>query len=159
MVFAHLGIAVSLAGMASESAFTKETLVALRPGESAVVGPYSIRFDSVDPIAGPNWTANEAWLSARRGGDAPLMLNPQARMFSAPPTETSEASIATKLDGQLYTVLGKPDEQGRWQLRLWWKPFVTLIWLGGGLVALGGILSLIGRVRRERRSRMQESYL
>jgi cytochrome c-type biogenesis protein CcmF len=159
MVTAHLGIAVSLAGMASESAFTKETLVALRPGETAVVGPYSIRFESVDPIAGPNWTANEARLSARRGSDAPMVLNPQARMFSAPPTETSEASIATKLDGQLYTVLGKSDEQGRWQLRLWWKPFVTLIWLGGGLVALGGILSLIGRVGRKRRSRTQESFL
>jgi cytochrome c-type biogenesis protein CcmF len=159
MVTAHLGIAVSLAGMASESAFTKETLVALRPGETAVVGPYSIRFESVDPIAGPNWTANEARLSARRGSDEPMVLNPQARMFSAPPTETSEASIATQLDGQLYTVLGKSDEQGRWQLRLWWKPFVTLIWLGGGLVALGGILSLIGRVGRKRRSRTQESFL
>ena len=157
MVVAHLGIAVSLAGMASESAFTRQTLVALRPGESAVVGPYSIRFDSVDPTAGPNWTANEARLSARRGGDAPLILSPQARMFSAPPTETSEASIATRLDGQLYAVLGKPDEQGRWQLRLWWKPFVTLIWLGGCLVALGGIFSLIGRVRRKRRSRVRES--
>ena len=157
MVVAHLGIAVSLAGMASESAFTKQTLVALRPGETAVVGPYSVRFDSVEPIAGPNWTANEAKLSAQRGRDVPLVLSPQARMFSAPPTETSEASIATRLDGQLYAVLGKTDEQGRWQLRLWWKPFVTLIWVGGGLVALGGIFSLIGRVRRKRRSRVPES--
>jgi len=29
---------------------------------------------------------------------------------------------------------------------LWWKPFVTLIWLGGALVALGGALALLGRV-------------
>ena len=157
MVVAHFGISVSLAGMASESAFTRQTLVALQPGESAVVGPYSIRFESVDPIAGPNWTANEARLSARRGGGAPFILSPQARMFSTPPTETSEASIATRLDGQLYAVLGKPAEQGRWQLRLWWKPFVTLIWLGGGLVALGGMLALIGRVRRKRGSRARES--
>jgi cytochrome c-type biogenesis protein CcmF len=55
-------------------------------------------------------------------------------------------------------VIGKPDEDGRWQLRLWWKPFVTLIWLGGALVALGGALALIGRVRRERRSARQEAW-
>jgi len=43
-------------------------------------------------------------------------------------------------------VIGEEGEDGRWQLRLWWKPFVTWIWYGGALIALGGLLSLIGRV-------------
>jgi cytochrome c-type biogenesis protein CcmF len=158
MVISHLGIAVALAGMASESAFTKETLVAARPGETVKVGPWSIRFDAVEPVAGPNWTAVEARLTARRGDGAPIELRPQARMFSSPPTETSEADIATRLGGQLYTVIGKSDEGGRWQLRLWWKPFVTLIWLGGVLVALGGLLALVGRLRRSRRVRHEEAW-
>ncbi|SMF75942.1 heme lyase CcmF/NrfE family subunit [Allosphingosinicella indica] len=156
MVIAHLGIAVSLAGMASETAFSKETLVAARPGQTARVGPYEIHFDGVNPIAGPNWTAIEAQLTARRGDGKPFELKPQARMFSSPPTETSEAAIATRIDGQLYTVLGKGDPDGRWQLRLWWKPAVTLIWIGGGLVALGGLLSLIGRVRRRKAHKLDE---
>jgi cytochrome c-type biogenesis protein CcmF len=113
------------------------------------VGPYDVRLEAVTPVAGPNWTAIEATLVARRGNGRPFSLHPQARTFSAPPTETSEAAITTRIDGQLYTVLGRPDEQGRWQLRLWWKPFVTLIWLGGALVAFGGLLSLIGRLRRD----------
>jgi cytochrome c-type biogenesis protein CcmF len=144
--------------MASEAAFTKETLIAARIGQTARVGPWEIRLDAVDPIAGPNWTANEATLTARRGTSEPFVMKPQARMFSSPPTETSEAAIATSADGQLYTVVGKPDTQGRWQLRLWWKPFVTLIWFGGGLIALGGLLSIIGRVRRERKPKWDEVY-
>jgi cytochrome c-type biogenesis protein CcmF len=158
MVISHLGIAVALAGMASESAFTKEILVAARVGDRVLVGPFDLRFDSVDPLAGPNWTAVEAKLTVRRGTGSPFVLRPQARMFSTPPTETSEAAIATRLDGQLYTVIGKPDGSGRWQLRLWWKPLVSLIWLGGALVALGGFLALVGRVRRERRSARQEAF-
>ncbi|HEX8240045.1 MAG TPA: heme lyase CcmF/NrfE family subunit [Allosphingosinicella sp.] len=158
MVVAHLGIAVALAGMASESAFTKETLVAARVGETVSVGPYRLRFASVEPLAGPNWTAVEARLVVSRGAGPPFVLLPQSRMFSSPPTETSEAAIATRLDGQLYTVIGKPDGGGRWQLRLWWKPFVTLIWLGGALVAFGGFLALVGRVSRERRSVRQEAW-
>ena len=59
-------------------------------------------------------------------------------------------------DGQLYVALGEEVEGNRWQVRMWWKPLVTLIWFGGALVALGGLLSLIGRWRRERRSRVPE---
>jgi len=150
MVIAHLGIAVSLAGMASESAFTTETLVAARPGETVAAGPFSVRFQGVAPVVGQNWTAIEATLIARRGQGAPIALRPQARLFSSPPTPTSEAAIRTWWDGQLYIAIGEEDDQGRWQLRLWWKPFVTLIWLGGGLIAFGGLLALIGRLRRQR---------
>jgi len=150
MVLAHLGIAVSLAGMASDSAFTKETLVAVRAGEPARVGPYVVTLDGISPVIGENWSALEARLTARRG-DAARILRPQLRFFTNPPTNTNESAILTVADGQLYTVLGQPDGQGRWQLRLWWKPFVTLIWFGGAMIALGGLLSLVGRLRRERR--------
>jgi cytochrome c-type biogenesis protein CcmF len=152
MVVAHVGIAVSLAGMACDSAFTKETLVATRIGQEQRIGPFSVTLNEVIPTAGDNWSALEATLSVRRGDAAPFYLRPQSRFFANPTMVTSESAIATRLDGQLYTVLGQQDPSGRWQLRLWWKPFVTLIWLGGMLIALGGALSLVGRMRRERRS-------
>jgi cytochrome c-type biogenesis protein CcmF len=152
MVIAHLGVAVSMAGMACETAFTRETLTAVRPGETVHVGPWAIRFASIDPVAGPNWTAVQATLVATRGGTS-LTLSPAQRTFDTPPTQTSESAIATRLDGQLYTVVGEGVGGGRWQLRLWWKPFVTLIWAGGGMIGLGGALSLIGRVRPRRKPR------
>jgi cytochrome c-type biogenesis protein CcmF len=155
MVVAHLGIAVSLAGMACDAAYTSETLVAARVGQPVHVGPFTVRLQGVRPVIGQNWSALEARLSATRDEDT-VILRPQSRFFSDPVTTTSESAILTLWDGQLYTVLGQPDTQGRWQLRLWWKPFVTLIWLGGALVALGGALSLIGRWRRERRSALRE---
>ena len=157
MVLAHLGVAVSVAGMASESAFTKEHLIAAKVGETTRIGPYSLRFDAVEPITGPNWTAIEGTVTATRG-NALFRLNPQVRTFWSPPTETNEAAIRTVFDGQLYVVLGRSDDQGRWQLRMWWKPFVTLIWAGGAMIALGGALALLGRLRRERRAVERETW-
>jgi cytochrome c-type biogenesis protein CcmF len=127
-------------------------------GEPHKVGPYTVTLDGISPVIGSNWSALQAQLTVQRGEGAPFTLHPQSRFFASPPTVTSESAIATRLDGQLYTVLGAPDGQGRWQLRLWWKPFVTLIWLGGALIALGGALSLFGRVRRERKVALREAY-
>ena len=150
MVVAHFGVAVALGGMAAESAFTRETLAAASVGERLTVGPWQVRLVDLKPVVGPNWTAIEAILKASRG-DGLITLKPQTRTFTDPPTTTNEAAIRTQLDGQLYAVIGRQDADGRWQVRLWWKPLVTFIWLGGVLIALGGLLALVGRGLRERR--------
>jgi cytochrome c-type biogenesis protein CcmF len=152
MVVAHFGIAVTLAGMAANAAFTSERLAIAKPGERLNVGPWLVQLQDVTPTAGKNWTAVEAQLQASRGS-GPVILKPQTRYFSNPPTETNEAAIETFWNGQLYTVVGKEDPSGGWQLRLWWKPFVTLIWAGGALVALGGALAMFGRLWRLRQRR------
>jgi cytochrome c-type biogenesis protein CcmF len=152
MVVAHFGLAVALAGMAANAAFTSERLAVARPGETLSVGPWLVQLENVVPAAGKNWTAIEAELRASRGQGA-VTLKPQTRYFTDPPMDTNEAAIDTFWNGQLYTVIGKADASGGWQVRLWWKPFVTLIWLGGALVALGGAIALLGRAWRSRRKR------
>ena len=158
MVVAHFGVAVALAGMASDSAFTKERLAAARPGETLQVGPWTVELAGLSPAAGPNWTAIEGELRVSQGSGVQV-LRPQTRYFTDPPTETNEAAILTMFNGQLYTVIGKPVGDGSWQVRLWWKPFVTLIWLGGALIAFGGLLALLGRALKGWRPlRKRERY-
>jgi cytochrome c-type biogenesis protein CcmF len=157
MVIAHFGIAVALAGMAANAAFTSERLAIAKPGDTLSVGPWLVQLEDVMPTAGKNWTAVQAGLRATNGSGV-ITLEPQSRYFSDPPTETSESAIRTFWNGQLYTVVGKQDPSGAWQLRLWWKPFVTLIWVGGALIAIGGALALVGRLWRVffQRSRASE---
>jgi cytochrome c-type biogenesis protein CcmF len=157
MMVAHFGIAVALFGMASESAFSEETLAAVEVGGSADVGPWNIVLTEVSPTAGPNWTALEGRLLASYDGGTAIEVNPQSRNFWAPPQETTESALATRWNGQLYAVVGREAGDGRWQLRLWWKPFVTFIWYGGVLVALGGVLALIGRVMADLKRRAIKS--
>lgn len=95
---------------------------------------------------------------ASRGDEEPTLLTPQARNFWSPPQPTSESALITRWNGQLYAVIGDRagvDARGRerWQIRVWWKPFVTFIWYGGVLIAMGGILSIAGRVRVDMKRR------
>src|SRR3546814_11782761 len=95
MVIAHFGVAVALAGMAAESAFIKERLVAAAPGETVKVADFSVKFTGVEPIAGPNYTAIKATLVATTPSGGRFVLPPAARTFpglmGGAPTETNEA--------------------------------------------------------------------
>lgn len=144
MVVAHLGVAVSLIGMAASTAYTQERLVAVGTGDPARVAGFTVRLAGVRPLVGDNWTALEGRLNVTLDDEAIAVLRPQVRYFTTPVTTTNESAILTRWDGQLYAVLGTLGEDGRWQLRLWWKPMVTLIWFGGFLIALGGALALVG---------------
>jgi cytochrome c-type biogenesis protein CcmF len=149
MVLAHLGCAVSMFGMAAESAFTQESLTVMRIGDTRTLGPYSVTLKNISEVPGPNWSALDAEMIVRRGDASPIMMHPQSRTFTDPPMETSESAIKTSWNGQLYLVVAAQTEADRWPVRMWWKPFVTFIWLGGAMIAFGGALSLLGRVNRD----------
>ena len=154
MVIAHFGVAVTVFGMASDTAFQKERLIAVAPGDSTGVGPWQARMTGIHSVAGPNWTAMEARLALSYEGGAARIATPQSRSFWSPVQTTSEVALVTRWNGQLYAAIGNQAEDGRWQLRLWWKPFVTFIWYGGLLIALGGALALVGRVTGDIRRRV-----
>ncbi len=152
MVLAHFGMIVAITGMASESGFSSETLAAVTVGETKRVAGWQVKLNDIKPVVGQNWVAMDGELIAQRGGQS-FTLHSQSRQFFAPEQQTSEAALLTRWDGQLYAVIAPVEgsKMQRWQLRLWWKPFVTLIWGGGILVALGGVIALLGRIVRRRR--------
>jgi cytochrome c-type biogenesis protein CcmF len=170
MVLAHLGVAVGLAGMAAESAFIKEKLVAAAPGDVIEVGPYRVQFTGVKPVAGPNWTAIDAELKVISPAGTGT-LRPQARdypsLMGAAPVETKEADFLTLPGGHLFANIGQSATEGgvtRYQIAVKWKPMVWWIWLGGIMIALGGLLALVGRAqlldqwRRRRRVKAGERF-
>src|SRR3546814_17916945 len=101
MVIAHLGVAVSLAGMASESAFNKEELIAARPGDKVRIADWTVTFDSISPIAGPNWTALAGVRHASRNGAEPDELRQQERFLPSPPTHTTKAAPHSSRDDSI----------------------------------------------------------
>jgi cytochrome c-type biogenesis protein CcmF len=50
--------------------------------------------------------------------------------------------------GDLYAVIGEPDEAGAWVTRIYFEPLVGWIWFGALMMAAGGALSLSDRRAR-----------
>ncbi|MCH8683781.1 heme lyase CcmF/NrfE family subunit [Pedomonas mirosovicensis] len=158
MWLAHLGVAVSIFGATASGAWESEVMTTVEPGQPVSVGPYTFTLDSIMPVAGPNYTAIEGRFDVRKDDNLVVSVRPQSRTYTEPPMETTEAGIAPLWAGDIYAVLGKPDGQGRWQVRLHWKPFMPWVWYGAALMMLGGAVSMLDR-RRSRVALMQPHQL
>jgi cytochrome c-type biogenesis protein CcmF len=81
-----------------------------------------------------------------RSGDRIVAeIEPARRQFASREMTTTQAGLKTLNLGQVYVSIADPAPDGSVPARLYWKPLVTLIWLGGGAMALGGALSLADR--------------
>ena len=72
-------------------------------------------------------------------------IEPARRQFATRQMATTQAGIATLGFGQVYVSIGDPAADGTIPARLYWKPLVTLIWLGACVMAFGGAVSLADR--------------
>ncbi|BBE72032.1 heme lyase CcmF/NrfE family subunit [Oharaeibacter diazotrophicus] len=143
---AHAGLGVTLAGIVGVSAFQSETILSMKPGERATIGAYEVTYDGSEDVRGPNYQAMIVHMTARRGGVEVFKLDPEKRFYQARQMPTTEAAIRTHGFSQLYVTLGDPSPDGAGVVvRMWDKPLVTLIWLGGLVMMAGGALSLSDR--------------
>ena len=147
---AHAGLAVMIVGIISASMWRGETVVALSPGETLEISGAELSFDGVRDIEGPNYQAEQARLSYLNGPHKGKALLPERRFYQAERGQTTEAAITTDIQGHLYAVLGEPVGDKR-VLRVWYHPWVALIWIGALLMALGGSFALGARLSQGRR--------
>lgn len=145
MLLAHAGVAVFIAGVTVVSGFQSENDVRMEPGDSAQVGGYTFRLDTVKPVEGPNYAAARASLTVSRAGQAVATLYPERRVYKVSRMPMTEVAIDRGLDRDLYVALGEPVSATAWSVRLHHKPLVNWIWIGCLLMALGGLLAVTDR--------------
>ncbi len=145
MSLAHAGLAVILFGITISEAWTDEKLLVMKPGDTAELGDFTFRFDGVAPVVGPNFTAVRGFFAVSEGGREFLSLTPEDRVYTDPVMNTTEASIYPLVRGDLYAVIGEAAGGGRWSVRLYFKPFISGLWVGALMMVLGGLMSLSDR--------------
>jgi cytochrome c-type biogenesis protein CcmF len=147
MTIAHIGIAVFIVGVSLTSTYSIEKDIRLAPGQSYELGGYEFEFKDIQQVKGPNYQATEGLVIASKDGDAVAVLQTQKRNYGQGTMPMTEAGIDAGLTRDLYVSLGEPLGSGdnAWSVRLYYKPFVRWIWMGGVFMALGGLLAATDR--------------
>jgi len=166
MLVAHAGLGLVIAGITGVTLWKVETLAALKIGDSAPLGRFELTLKSVTRVRGPNYFADRGEIEVTRGGQRVVIATPERRFYPSQRTSTTEAAIRTTLLYDLYIVLGEAQDAGLAQglaqagapplattyaVRAYVNPLVPWVWLGAGVIALGGGLSLASRLRDRRR--------
>ena len=145
MSIAHLGVAALIVGVTVTSYHSEERDVAVRIGEHAELAGFRFTLTNVGDHQGANYVATRGDVVVTRDGIEVATLYPEKRRYAQPSQPMTEAGIDPSLNADLYVSLGEQLGEGRWALRIHYKPMVRWIWLGGLLMALGGVLAVADR--------------
>jgi cytochrome c-type biogenesis protein CcmF len=143
----HIGLGITVLGIVAVTAWEVERVTTLDPGETVAFAGYELRLDRIQERQGANYVAEVGVFTVSEPGRQARTLRPERRIYLASGTPTTEAAISTYGFSQLYLQLGEPIQDTH-VVRMWYKPYVTLIWLGAVVMALGGGLSLSDRKLR-----------
>ncbi|MGZ5094497.1 MAG: heme lyase CcmF/NrfE family subunit [Burkholderiales bacterium] len=155
MLLAHLGIAAFVVGVTLVKGYEVEKDVRMQAGDTVELSGYAFRLDRVEEVKGPNYGAARATMVVSKSGKHVTILQPEKRIYTVQNSPMTEAAIDPGFTRDLYVSLGDPLGDGFWLVRVYYKPFVSWIWGGCLMMALGGLLAATDRryrmaTRRER---------
>jgi len=150
MTIAHMGFGVCVIAVSTVEAYTVERDVALAPGETVALGDYAYRFESLEPVEGPNYDGVRAKITVLRDGLAVSEIFPEKRNYWVQRSTMTEAGIDTRWNMDLFAALGEDLGANRWSFRAQLRPLINYVWLAAGLMALGGALAISDRRYRSR---------
>ncbi|MEP6019111.1 MAG: heme lyase CcmF/NrfE family subunit [Paracoccaceae bacterium] len=142
---AHGGLGITMLGVAGLTAWQTEDIRVAKIGEPFTVGGYTLTLDDVQDIQGPNYLSSMGFITLSQDGQEIAQLQPEKRIYPVAQMPTTEAGIDYDLARDVYVVIGDEQVGGGWAVRTYIKPLTNWIWIGCGLMALGGLLSLSDR--------------
>ncbi|WP_044469925.1 heme lyase CcmF/NrfE family subunit [Mannheimia massilioguelmaensis] len=145
MLLAHLGVAMTVWGIAFSQNFNIERDVRMKTGDVVEIAGYQYKFQGVETSNGPNYMGGKAKVEISKDGKLENTLYAEKRFYTVSRMSMTEAAIDWGFTRDLYVALGEKLDDNSWALRLYYKPFVRWIWFGGLFMALGGLLCMFDR--------------
>jgi len=154
MVVAHLGLAVAIFGFVGSTLWQDEKITFIQQDQTISFGNYHIRLESVKRFRQDNYITTQGKLTVFENNRPKTTLYPERRYYPIANQTTTETAIWHRLAGDLFLSLseanldnngGDDSQKMLWHLRVLFNPFISFIWLGVMMIAMGGLISLTHR--------------
>ena len=140
---AHFGFGLLIFGVTAVTSWEIEDIRNVKVGESYYLKSYEIVFKSIDYSVEKNFKKVSGSFEIFNNDNLVGAIQPEKRLYPSRNEVTTEASIKPTLFNDFYMVLGNKLDENLWVVRTYIKPFISFIWVGVMLIALGGFVSLL----------------
>jgi cytochrome c-type biogenesis protein CcmF len=146
----HLGVVMIVVGVTGSAVFSKKQTFQLDPGSSGDFSGIHLTLNSIKQSQGPNYTMIEATLTAADAAGRLFMLTPQRRFYDKWEDQpNSVVAIQSSWKQDLYVTLSGWEQDGKnIVIEVIVNPLVSWLWIGGWVVAIGGVICLIPQMNR-----------
>jgi cytochrome c-type biogenesis protein CcmF len=145
MWLAHFGVGIFIIGVTLVGSLDQNIDVKMKEGQRAELAGYTFLFRGALDADGPNYDAARGIIELSRDGRALGTLTPEKRVYRAQGMPMTEASLDIGVFRDVYVSLGEQLPDGAWIVSLYYKPFISWIWMGCLLMGVGGVFAAADR--------------
>jgi len=137
---AHFGFSLFIISVLFNGILAKEYSSNMKVGDKREFMSKTLIFENLKVIQKSNYQSlvGEFKVLDHRNN---LKFNPEIRIYNQPKTLTSEADIISTIYSDNFLVFNVLKDDGYYNVRYQYKPFMIWIWLSVILISIGGILS------------------
>jgi cytochrome c-type biogenesis protein CcmF len=140
----HLGIVLLIVGVTLDATYRSDERITLTVGDAASVGGHVLTFESLDSEMSATRVALRATLGvARQGGGSRGALVTERSLLANQDQPRTSVGVRSLLREDVYVILEEVDVDSQTAtFNVFLHPGVLWLWLGGGLLMVGGVLAV-----------------
>ena len=148
-IFAHIGIGVLIIGITMSNYYSIQKEVVMKKNSQITIKDTSIKFIGVKNKVSNNYASQVGIFDAYKNNNYLISFFPEKRTYNIQKNIMTEAAINSTLTRDIYVALGESLSNDSWVVRIYYKPYIQLLWYGVGLMILGGLFGIFGRNKLE----------
>ncbi len=144
---AHIGIGFVILGITFSTYFSTQNELVMNFGDKVNIKNISIKFSGVKNIVSRNYISQTGIFDYYEDKNYVLSFFPEKRSYNIQKNVMTEAAISSNLFRDIYIALGDKLSENSWVVRIYYKPFIQLLWYGAALMILGGLFGIFGKYK------------
>ncbi len=145
ILFAHIGFALIILAISLNAIFSKTIQKELAFNEEINLNSYKIKLEKIENSYGKNYLTRIGIFQIKKNNKI-FYLKPESRYYPVSDSNTSEAAIKHNIFSDLYLILGDKVSDNSFFIRIYFKPFISFIWVGCLMIFIGSLLPVCKKI-------------